>query len=203
MPHPKETSAQKRQRHIREMREKLERHTGQPSSLFVSQDLSPEDEEKFLEHVIAIEEADPVVLFDELEKGGMTLPPSDSLDDEQLHAKLWETIHGMALLGHYLYNTDHLSDRDLYEHLCNVLLREPTSVWPGNPDFACHINILGGCSMEDIQLYLTYYADEEERSQWAKDWPEDILPAHKTPPYDRDRHLPGPTYGIPRSHYSS
>ena len=86
MPHPKETSEHKRQRHIREMRKKLEQHTGQSSSLFVSQDLSPEDEEKFLEHVIAFEGADPVVLFDELEKGGMILPPPDSLDDEQLHA---------------------------------------------------------------------------------------------------------------------
>lgn len=202
MPHSKETSEQKRQRHIREMREKLERHTGQPSCFFVSPDLSPEDEEKFLEHVIAFEGADPVVLFDEFEKGGMTLPPPDSLDDEQLHAKLWETIHGMALMGHYLYNTDHLSDRDLYERLWNDLLREPTSVMPGNPDFACHIDILGGYSMEEIRLYLTYYADEDARSDWARDWPEDLLPPHETPPFDRDRHLPEPTYGIPRSQYS-
>jgi len=46
----KETKAQKRQRHIHEMREKLERHTGQPSSMFLPGDGNSESEESSLEH---------------------------------------------------------------------------------------------------------------------------------------------------------
>jgi len=187
------TRAEKRKRHIQEMKDKLERHTGQPASLFVSP-CSPEVEEKFLEHVLAFEGVDAVPLFDALTSSGIDLPASEAMDDAALRSKLWDVIRGMALLGHYLHNTDHLSDRELYSHLWTEILREPTSLLPGNPYFACHIDILGGCSNEDLQLYLKYYADEDYRKQWVEDWPGDVIPAHESPPYDRDRLLPESPY---------
>jgi hypothetical protein len=39
---------------------------------------------------------------------------------------------------------------------------------------------------------LRYYADDEVRKDWAKDFPDSELPPHETPPYDRDRLLPRP-----------
>ena len=57
---------------------------------------------------------------------------------------------------------------------------------------ALHLDVLGGGSEEDLHLNLKYYADEEERRDWAKDWPEEPMPAHEDLPYDRDRHLPQP-----------
>jgi hypothetical protein len=61
---------------------------------------------------------------------------------------------------------------------------------PQDPNFSQHIDIIGGFSEEDIQLYLKYYADEEARQRWVEQFPTDIIPDHVTPPYDRDRHLP-------------
>jgi hypothetical protein len=192
---------QKRQRHIQQMKERLERLNGKPVPFFVASSCTPEMEEAFLEHILAFEESNQQPLFDHLVKGGVQLPEPDALDDAQLHRKLWEVIQAMALMGHYLSSTDHLSDRQLYELLWTRELREPTTVIPSNPDFACHIDILGGCSTEDLQLRLKYYADEEDRLDWARQFPEDTIPPHETPPYDRDRHLPGPPTGDTRTRY--
>jgi len=52
------------------------------------------------------------------------------------------------------------------------------------------IDLTGSGSEEDNQIYLKYYADAEHRIQWALDWPDDIIPDHENPPFDRDRHLP-------------
>ena len=180
-----------RQQRIKELRKKLEKFL--PIETYVSPDCPPEVEEKFLQHILAFEDADPVSPFDELAKSGLQLPPPQELEDAELHSKLWDVIRAMTLLGCYLHNTDHLSDRELYERLWTDLLREPTTLILDNPDFACHIDIIGGCSQEDLQIYLKYYADEEARSQWAKDFPDDVVPPHEDPPYNRDRYLPEPS----------
>jgi len=128
--------------------------------------------------------------FDLLAQNGLDLPPPEELDDAQVTAKLWETIRGLAMLRMFLYSTNHLSDRELYEELWHDVLREEGPVMPLSNDSAWHIDLLGSGSEEDNSLYLRYYADEETRQRWAKDWPGDNIPASETPPYDRDRHLP-------------
>ncbi len=188
----KKSKELKRDQHIQEMKEQLKRHFGPSEPLFLGKFGSPEEEEEFLEHILFIEGVGEEPLFDLLEKGGIQLPRPADMDDEQLRKKLWEVINGMALLGCYLSSTDHLSDRQLYEVLWTDILREPTSVRPNNDNAACHIDLLGGCSEEDLQLHLKYYADEEERLDWANQFPEDIIPPREPLAYDRDRHLPVP-----------
>lgn len=122
----------------------------------------------------------------------MSLPPPEELDDTQLRTRLSEVIQGLALFGAYLHHTDHLSERELYAHLWHDFLREPAVLQPDNPDFAYHLDVIGSGSEEDNDIYLKYYADEKERRQWAKEWPDDTLPEHEQPPFDRDRHLPTP-----------
>ena len=191
MPKINEREETQRLRHIEEMKKQVERLAGQPDAVFLSPELDPKIQEKFLERVLAFEGAAEVPLFETLGKSGISLPPPKSMDDSQLTAKLWEIIRGMALLGYHLCSTDHLSDRQLYELLWTDTLREPTPVLPSDSNYSCHIDILGGCSEEDNQIYLKYYADEEAREDWASTWPEDVLPDHEDLPYDRDRHLPG------------
>jgi len=128
--------------------------------------------------------------LDLLAQSGLELPPPEALDDEQVTAKLWETIRALAMLRMFLYSTNHLSDRELYVELWHDVLREEGPVMPLSNDSACHIDLLGSGGEEDNLLYLRYYADEETRQRWAEDWPEDSMPASETPPYDRDRHLP-------------
>jgi hypothetical protein len=61
---------------------------------------------------------------------------------------------------------------------------------PDNAAFACHIDMVGSGSEEHNHLYMKYYADEDMRRRWLKDWPDDVLPDPEEPPYDRDRLLP-------------
>ena len=194
MPEAKEPPDIIRKRHIEEMKDKLKRHLGNPESLYLGEFKSLKEEEEFLEHVVFMEGVEEQPLFDQLKKAGVRLPHPEDMNDSQLHTKLWEVINSMALLGHFLSSTDHLSDRQLYESLWHEILREPATICPENSTASCHIDILGGCSPEDLQLRLKYYADEEERLNWAQDFPEDTIPQHEPLPYDRDRHLPRGCY---------
>jgi hypothetical protein len=186
----KERTSEERQRHIRELQEKLQCIAGGPVPMGFSGDCPDEIRERFLESVVAFEEAEPVALFDELTRMGLQMPAPEDMDDVLLNSKLWEIIRCMSLLGAYLHSTDHLSDRDLYRRLWTDILREPTVLMPHNQDFAEHIDIIGTGSEEDIQLYLKFYADEEARQQWAEDFRDSSIPPPETPPFDRDRHLP-------------
>jgi hypothetical protein len=160
-------------------------------------DYPAEVEEAFWNHVVEYEEAPWTTNFQQLESAGVSLPAPDSLKDEELTAKLWEVIQKLALLNVFIEQTDHLSDSELYTHLWTDTLREETKALGLAGNGAWHIQLLGGCSEEDNQLYLKYYADEDWRRQWHKDWPKDPIPEHEDPPYDRDRLLPKPDYNLP------
>lgn len=68
-------------------------------------------------------------------------------------------------------------------------------ILPPDADSACHLDILGSGSEEDVQIGLKYYDDEDERAHWHGSFPDDAIPDHEDPPYDRDRHLPKREYG--------
>ena len=124
------------------------------------------------------------------------MPEPAALDDGALTAKLWEVIKGLAMLRNFLERTDHLSDRELYEFLWKRGLRDETPVEPLDATEEFHLDVLGGCSAEDLHLNLKYYADGDERRDWAENWPEDAMRAHEDLPYDRDRRLPQPDYTL-------
>lgn len=172
---------------IARLREEIEKLGGSALSV---EDMPAEVEEEFLRHVLAYETAEPISLFKLLENAGSILPPPSELNDEQLTEKLQEIIGRMASLGAYVMHTDHLSDRGLYEYLYEDGLREEAVLFPENPSYAYMLDLTGSGSDVDNQIYLMYYADDEHRKQWADDWPDDVIPDHKDPPFDRDRFLP-------------
>jgi len=110
--------------------------------------------EEFWKRVLAFERAPRGTHFAQLHKAGVALPPPDSLPDAALHAKLWAVIDKLAELRVFLYHTDHLSDRELYDRLWDDLLREETVLMPPDPDSACHLDIIGSGSEEDVQIGL-------------------------------------------------
>lgn len=172
---------------INKLRAELEKLGGNTSTL----DSMPADmEEEFLRHVIEYETAEQISLLRLLENSGLEIPPPESLEDDALKIKLKEIIDRMASVGSYLLHTNHLSDRDLYDYLYHDALREETVLFPENPSYAYMIDLTGSGSEDDNQTYLKYYADEEYRRQWAHDWPDDRMPEHEEPPFDRDRFLP-------------
>lgn len=177
---------------IARLRQELEKLGGSPVSL---ESMPPDMEEEFLRQVLEYESAEPISLFRLLENSGLEIPAPDELDDTTLPSKLKEIIERMASMGAYLLHTDHLSDRELYHYLYSDGLREEAVLFPENPSYAYMIDLTGSGSETDNQTYLKFYADEEHRQQWARDWPDDSIPDHEAPPYDRDRFLPQSPFG--------
>jgi len=184
---------------IEDLKRRAEELCDGQMELTILDDCPAETEESFWKHVVDYEEAPWTTHFQQLESAGVSLPPPDSLNDEELTAKLWEVIHKLALLRVFIEQTDHLSDRELYRHLWTDSLREDAIMLATDANSAWHIPMLGSGSEEDNRLYLKYYADDDWRRQWHADFPDDPLPAHQDPPYDRDRLLPKPDYGPPAS----
>jgi hypothetical protein len=172
---------------INKLRTELEKLGGSTSTL---ESMPADMEEEFLRHVLEYETAEQITLLRLLENSGLEVPAPESLDDHALKIKLKDIIDRMASVGSYLLHTNHVSDRDLYGYLYHEALREETVLFPENPSYAYMIDLTGSGSEDDNQTYLKYYADEEYRRQWAHDWPNDPIPEHEEPPFDRDRFLP-------------
>jgi len=172
---------------IAKLRQEVEKLGGSTMSL---ESMPADMEEEFLRHVLEYESAEPISLLKLLTNSGLEVPPPNELDDETLGSKLKDIIDRMASLGAYLMHTNHLSDRALYEYLFHDGLREEAVLFPENPSYAYMIDLTGSGSEEDNQIYLKYYADEKYRRDWANDWPDDTVPEHEDPPFDRDRSLP-------------
>jgi hypothetical protein len=172
---------------IAKLRAELEKLGGSTTTL---ESMPADMEEEFLRHVLEYETAEPISLMTLLANSGLEVPAPGTLDDDILKSKLKELIDRMAQLGAYLLHTNHLSDRELYDYLYHDGLREEAVLFPENPSYAYMIDLTGSGSDEDNQVYLKYYADEEHRRQWTHDWPDDQVPDHEEPPFDRDRFLP-------------
>jgi hypothetical protein len=185
------------EKRIDDLKRRAEELTGGQMEIGGLGDCPAEVEEGFWKYVVDYEEAPWTTNFQQLENAGVSLPSPDSLKDEEVTAKLWEIIQKLSLLQVFIEQTDHLSDRELYTHLWSDSLREETKALPLAANSACHIQLLSGGSDEDNLLYLKYYADDDFRRHWHQDFPGDPMPAHEDPPYDRDRLLPRPDYGLP------
>lgn len=187
---PDELSNIDQQIRINELREAAREAAGGEMTDWENSDCPPEIAEEFWSNVLAYESAEQTCHFIQLEQRGIALPAPEELDDQQLTAKLWEVIHALARMNVFLSQTNHWSDRELYAHLWHDSLREITMDLPPDSGWNHHIDFLSSGSDEDNELYLKFYADEDYRQRWHKDWPNDATPPHVDPPYDRDRHLP-------------
>jgi hypothetical protein len=151
--------------------------------------MSSKMEEAFLEQALAYERAEFDTNFNRLVQRGVAMPPVAELDDATLSAKLTDVIRELGELRCFLHDTDHLSDRELYHWLWSSGLREDSPDISEMPGAAWHTSPIGGGDDEDTPVWLKYYADEEERACWHVNFPDDPMPAHEPPPFNRDRHL--------------
>lgn len=152
----------------------------------------PGTEEQFLNSILAFELAEERPLLDILHDKQLVMPPPANLSDEALSMKLWEVIRALAAMRVFLCSTDHLSDRQLYTKLLVECLPEPTKIMPPESKYNCHIDLIGSGSPEDIQAYLTYYANKRDRREFAKEWPDTLIPSRRKPAFKRDHLLPKP-----------
>lgn len=186
-----------RMKRIQKMKERAHELTGGQMIDGHACNPPPEVEEGFWNYVVAWEEAPETTHFKQLKEAGVTLPAPDSLDDAELSLKLWEVIDKLATFRAFLHETNHLSDRELYTLLWSDILREETKDLTFVEGTNCQIPLLGSGSEEDTDLYLKFYADDDYRKSWLKEFPEAEMPQHVDPPYDRDRYLPEADYGPP------
>ncbi len=156
----------------------------------IDEDCPTEVGEQFLDSFELFDNAPWTRHIDLLRRSGIEVEPPESLSDEDLTSRLWDVINALAATATYLSHTDHLSDRELYTQLYHDLLQEETKDLSGVEGYVCHLDMIGGGTSEDNQIWLQYYADAEERGQWSKEWPADVIPDHVDPPYDRDHILP-------------
>jgi hypothetical protein len=153
--------------------------------------VSPELEEIFLTRVCEFEKAPWDTNLNRLVQRGVAMTPAAELDDASLRAKLDEVLRALGTMRCFLEDTDHLSDRELYEWLWADGLREETPDL-SRLDGVWHISPIASCNDEDTAIFLKYYANEQERRRWQEDFPGYPLPPHRPLPYDRDRNLPRP-----------
>jgi hypothetical protein len=175
---------------INELREEARELAGGEMATWEDPDCPPGIAEQFWDNVVAYEKAPRSCDFLRLEEMGVALPPPEDIADADLPAKLREIFDTLATVNTFFINTDHYSDRELYVHLWEETLREITVVLPFEAEWNCTYDLVSSGSEEDTHTWLKYYADEEARQDWAKDFPDYVIPPHEDPPYDRDRHLP-------------
>jgi len=155
------------------------------------QDLA--EEIAFLRYLATIEKEPTSTLARQLINDGIELPSPEDLVGQQLHNKLWEVIAGLAKRRCFLESTDHLSEAELYRYLWHEALNDKTHELDDQMGpCACHLDLIGNGSEEAESIYLTYYADEQDREHFQVLYDDAPLPPRRPLPYDRDRHLPSP-----------
>jgi len=142
-------------------------------------------ENEFLASMLAWERA-PIVPIAEWFDPKLDLHAPELLDDDALHEELWKTVRLLFQKRIVLDFTDHMPDRELY---C-VIYRDILPAYEKKLDTTGHY-LHWDCSEmgESAEVWLRYYASEEERDNWVVEFG-DELPPREPPPYPRD--LPQP-----------
>ncbi len=142
--------------------------------------LPTQEENEFLESMLAWEQA-PVLPISRWFEPELVLPAPESLTDKQLHKVLWDTLRKLYEKRVIIEFTDHLSDRQLYCVICRDILPSPEKKLDSRKSFL-HWHCLD--LDHDVEIWLRYYATEEERSGWSEETGLP-LPPSEPPPYPR------------------
>jgi|SRR5882724_5256 len=142
-----------------------------------------------LQRLTAAETAPRITHGTWLKRHGLAFTAPDALRPRHLATGLRRLIAALAFARVFLEFTDHLSDAALYARLWNEVLNADEPDVPRSKDEAFHWDMSqAGSANNDI--WLSYYASEDERRDWAEEFTEDPLPPMLPRPFHRDKHLP-------------
>ncbi|MEX0866690.1 MAG: hypothetical protein WD030_04980 [Pirellulales bacterium] len=168
-----------------QLRDELEPYFDEAITRVDVQRLSTPMENKFLQSMLDWERA-PVLPIAQWFDPPLQVPPPESYARDEngelaLHEKLWETIHELFSQRITLDFTDHLSDRQLYTLIYRDILPAQEKRVPAAESY-----LHWDCADvgDDSEIWLTYYASEEDRQSWYEETGE-ALPEAQTPPYTR------------------
>ncbi len=77
----------------------------------------------------------------QLQEGGITLPPHDTLSPEETTHHLWVIINALAIHNTFFCDTDRLTDEEFYKLLDTKILDEAIRDVPPNPDMSEFISL--------------------------------------------------------------
>jgi hypothetical protein len=162
------------------LRDELEPFLDESVHILDCRRLPTSDENEFLAQMLAWERA-PVLPIAKWFQPELKLPPPDQLTDRQLSKVLSEIIERLYSQRIVLDFTDHLSDRQLYCLILRDILPSPEKKLD-LPRNYLHWHFLDAEAQPDV--WLSYYASDEERDGWAADTGQP-LPPRARPPYPR------------------
>lgn len=162
------------------LRDELEPFCDESVELLDVRRMSTREENEFLASMLAWERA-PVLPISRWFDPELTLPRPETLHDKDLYRVLWDTINKLYDKRIVLDFTDHLSDRQLYCVIYRDILPSPEKKIDIPRNFL-HWHCLD--DNDDPEVWLKYYASEEEREAWAAEsgLP---LPPSESPPHPR------------------
>ena len=161
------------------LRDELEPYLDEATAMLSLRPMPLETENDFLASMLAWERA-PALPISRWFEPELVLPRADELDDRRLHEVLWDTIHKLTAQQIVLEFTDHLSDRQLYCLIARDILPSYEKKIEHKRSYL-HWHCI---DESESELWLKYYAGDEERRAWllANDGP---LPPKCDPPYPR------------------
>jgi hypothetical protein len=162
------------------LRDELEPFYDESIEILNVRKLPTRKENEFLASLLAWERA-PTVPISQWFEPELKLPPPDGLSDEDLRCELGSAIHRLYEKRIVLEFTEHLSDRQLYCLIgrdilpsCEKKIEQPRNY--------LHWHCLD--EGDDPELWLRYYASDEERQAWAEETGLP-LPPQLDPPFPR------------------
>ncbi|HID76722.1 MAG TPA: hypothetical protein EYP56_12090 [Planctomycetaceae bacterium] len=163
-----------------ELRDELEPFYDESISLVNVRDLPVAVENEFLASMLAWEMA-PVLPIYRWFDPELRPPRPETLNDHDLHEILWDVIYKLYEKRIVLDFTDHLSDRELYCLIYRDILPAREKKIDNRKTY-----LHWDCAQAggDPEVWLRYYASEEERRAWAETYRQP-LPPQGMPPHKR------------------
>jgi hypothetical protein len=162
------------------LRDELEPFLDESVHILDCRRLPTSAENEFLAQMLAWERA-PVLPIARWFQPELVLPPPDQLTDDELAALLAEAIERLYAQRIVLDFTDHLTDRQLYCLILRDILPSPEKKLD-LPRNYLHWHFLDVEAQPEI--WLAYYASEEEREAWSAETGVSP-PPRREPPYLR------------------
>ena len=169
------------------LRDELEPFLDESMNVVNVRGMPTSQENEYLASMLAWERA-PVLPIGQWFEPALSLPNPDVLCADQLKSLLWDTIQQLYDKQIVLDYTDHLSDYQLY---C-LILRDILPSHEKKLDLTStylHWHCLD--PTDDPDIWLRYYASDEERSKWSEE-NDRLPPPVEAAPYPRrmPRRLP-------------
>jgi hypothetical protein len=166
-----------------ELRSELESFYDESISEIDSWQLPVHEENEYLTDMLDWERAPVLPIYRWFEPELQQRHPGQ-LSDKEISQKLDDLIECLYEKKIVLEFVDHLSDRELYKLICRDILPMREKKMDNRQNFMhWDCSCVGGVT--DPTVWLTYYASDEEREDWAE-CHRQPLPGKEIPLYPRD-----------------